>query len=174
MDCDDISTSLDTLSPFVGTMAAQQYDTDEIATAVEHFGVLLRTPMKLPALLQSVCSQVVATIPTADMAGVTMLSRESNGSETVACTDERALDVDVDQYRASEGPCLESARTRPVVRVRFDDAAQRWPEFASNVAGTSNVTGIGVASCFSAPLMTDGHLVGALNLYNSARSTRLF
>ncbi|MDA3635332.1 MULTISPECIES: GAF domain-containing protein [Rhodococcus] len=170
MDCDDISAPLDTLSPFVGTRAAQQYDPDEIATAVEHFGALLRTPMKLSALLQSVCSQVVATIPTADTAGVTM----SNRPETVACTDERALDVDVDQYRASEGPCLESARTRPVVRVRFDDAAQRWPEFASNVAGTSNVAGIGVASYFSAPLMTDGHLVGALNLYSSARSTRFF
>ena len=110
-------------------------------------------------MLQSVCAQIVATIPTADMAGVTVLSARDKQPETVACTDERALDVDVDQYRANEGPCLESARTRQVVRVRIDDAALRWPEFAANVAG------MGVASYLSVPLTTDEDQVGALNLY---------
>lgn len=70
-----------------------------------------------------------------------------------------ALDVDVDQYRANEGPCLESARTRQVVRVRIEDAAQRWPAFAANVAG------MGVGSYLSVPLVTGVDHVGALNLY---------
>ncbi|WP_261949357.1 GAF and ANTAR domain-containing protein [Rhodococcus sp. T9N] len=93
------------------------------------------------------------------MAGVTTLSAHSGQPETVACTDERALDVDIDQYRADEGPCLESARTRQVVRVRVEGAALRWPRFASNVAG------MGVASFLSAPLSIDERHVGALNLY---------
>jgi len=100
-------------------------------------------------MLQSVCAQIVATIPAADMAGVTIHSADDKQPETVACTDERALDVDVDQYRANEGPCLEVARTQQVVRVRIDDAALRWPQFAANVAG------MGVASYLSVPLVTD-------------------
>jgi GAF domain-containing protein len=139
------------------------YGSDEIARVLERFGALLRTSMPLAALLQSVCHQIVATIPVADMAGVTVLSAAAAAGaspETVACTDERALDVDIDQYRANEGPCLEAARTQQVVRVRIDDAARRWPAFADNVAG------MGVASYLSAPLAADERHVGALNLYS--------
>ncbi len=172
MDCDDISAPLDTLSP----VRRHEGRATVRSRRNRHCGGTFRGGASADP------DEVVRAAAVGVLAGrgddpycghgwgVTM----SNRPETVACTDERALDVDVDQYRASEGPCLESARTRPVVRVRFDDAAQRWPEFASNVAGTSNVAGIGVASYFSAPLMTDGHLVGALNLYSSARSTRFF
>ncbi|MGC0367622.1 GAF domain-containing protein [Rhodococcus sp. 27YEA15] len=150
----------DTSSPAVEDVAVYEYSSDEISSAVERFGALLRTSMDLPVLLQAVCGQIVATIPSADMAGVTVLSVDSNPPETVARTDERALDVDVDQYRANEGPCLEAARAGQVVRVRVDDAARKWPVFASNVAG------MGVASYLSAPLTTDEQHVGALNLYS--------
>lgn len=143
----------------VDITAERPYHSDEIAEALERFGALLRTSMDLSTLLQAVSAQIVATIPGADMAGVTTLSADSGQPETVACTDERALDVDIDQYRADEGPCLESARTRQVVRVRVEDAALRWPQFAANIAG------MGVASFLSAPLTIDERHVGALNLY---------
>ncbi|WP_261949389.1 GAF and ANTAR domain-containing protein [Rhodococcus sp. T9N] len=160
MTRDDLSAALDAPSPFADEEAARAYSSDDISVALERFGALLRTPMELSVMLQSVCAQIVATIVTADMAGVTILSALDKQPETVACTDERALDVDVDQYRANEGPCLEAARTRQVVRVRIEDAALRWPEFAKNVAG------MGVASYLSAPLTTDDDHVGALNLYS--------
>jgi hypothetical protein len=53
----------------------------------------------------------VATISIADMAGVTILSADSNRLETVACTDERALDVDVDQLggRDEDARCAKCA-----------------------------------------------------------------
>ncbi len=159
MNIDEISAALDAPSPFTDEQAAGAYSSDEITSALERFGALLRSPMELSVMLQSVCAQIVVTIPTADMAGVTVLSAADKEPETVACTDERALDVDIDQYRANEGPCLESARTRQVVRVRIEDAALRWPAFAANV------TGMGVASYLSAPLMADDDQVGALNLY---------
>lgn len=143
----------------VDITAERPHHSDEIAEALERFGALLRTSMDLSTLLQAVSAQIVATIPGADMAGVTTLSADSGQPETVACTDERALDVDIDQYRADEGPCLESARTRQVVRVRVEDAALRWPQFAANIAG------MGVASFLSAPLTIDERHVGALNLY---------
>jgi GAF domain-containing protein len=142
-----------------GSSSFEPLATDEVGTALESFGALLRTPNELNDLLQAVCRQIVATIPSADMAGVTVLAAHTAQPETVACTDERALDVDIDQYRANEGPCLEAARTRQVVRVRIDDLGQRWPAFAENVKN------IGVASYLSAPLSTDEHHMGALNLY---------
>ncbi|MBT2274160.1 GAF domain-containing protein [Rhodococcus qingshengii] len=163
MNRDDASTAASaTASTLTGLTegAEQGYSSDEISSALDRFGA--RTPMELPVLLQSVCAQIVATIPSADMAGVTILSAHTRKPETVACTDERALDVDIDQYRANQGPCLEAARTRQVVRVRIDDAAQRWPTFAQNIAG------MGVASYLSAPLVTDDDHVGALNLYSDS------
>ncbi|MBT2269667.1 MULTISPECIES: GAF and ANTAR domain-containing protein [Rhodococcus erythropolis group] len=163
MNRDDTSTAASaTASTLTGLTegAEQAYSSDEISSALDRFGALLRAPMELPVLLQSVCAQIVATIPSADMAGVTILSAHTRKPETVACTDERALDVDIDQYRANEGPCLEAARTRQVVRVRIEDAVLRWPAFAQNVAG------MGVASYLSAPLVTGEDHVGALNLYS--------
>lgn len=50
--------ALDAPPPHADVITAHQYDSDEIAVAVERFGALLRTPMPLPVLLQSVCAQV--------------------------------------------------------------------------------------------------------------------
>lgn len=96
MTYDDIVSAFEVPVVSVDVIAADQYRSDETGTAVEHFGALLRTAMALPTLLQAVCGQVVATIPAADMAGVTLLSADRGKPETVACTDERALDVDLD------------------------------------------------------------------------------
>lgn len=41
--------------------ASLDYDSADIATALERFGALLRTPMQLSVFLQSVCQQIVAT-----------------------------------------------------------------------------------------------------------------
>lgn len=139
--------------------ASLDYDSADIATALERFGALLRTPMQLSVFLQSVCQQIVATMLAADMAAVTILPAAGKQPETIACTEERAFDVDAHQYRANEGPCLEAARTGQVVRARIEDAEQRWPAFAANVAG------MGVASYLSVPLLTGESEVGALNLY---------
>lgn len=42
------------------------------------------------------------------MAGVSLLSARDKQSETVVCTDERA--VDVGRYQANEDPCLTDGR----------------------------------------------------------------
>ncbi|MDN3461130.1 hypothetical protein [Rhodococcus sp. APC 3903] len=55
---DELCMALDAPPPHADVITAHQYDSDEIAVAVERFGALLRTPMPLPVLLQSVCAQV--------------------------------------------------------------------------------------------------------------------
>jgi hypothetical protein len=93
------------------------------------------------------------------MAGITLVHPDGTAT-TPACTDPRVVDVDTDQYRTGQGPCLEAAATRTVVTVRVDELPARWPAFSAAVRG------LGVRSYLSAPLhLADDH-VGALNLYS--------
>lgn len=99
-------------------------------------------------LLDGVCIRIVDTISGADMAGVTLLS--DNGSpRTAASTSSTVLDVAFDQYACGEGPCLEAAHTRSVVRATVAEAESRWPAF------TAKLRGAGVRSFLSAPLWVD-------------------
>lgn len=132
----------------------------DYADALEKFKAMLLEGRDLPTVLQAVCLEVVSAVSGADMAGVTVLEDGLKHPETMASTDPRVNDVDADQYRADQGPCLEAARTRTMVRVRVEDARVRWPEFAASVSD------IGVASYLSAPLTLDDKHLGALNIYS--------
>ncbi|MFI8567042.1 ANTAR domain-containing protein [Rhodococcus sp. NPDC078407] len=132
----------------------------EYADALDAVKVMLLQGRELSVILQAVCTEVVSAVAGADMAGITVLEECGRHPETTASTDPRVHDVDADQYRADEGPCLEAARTRTMVRVRVSEAADRWPTFASNVAD------IGIASYLSAPLTVDNKHLGALNIYS--------
>jgi GAF domain-containing protein len=132
----------------------------EVGDTLEHFRALLRSQCEVEVLLQRVCEQVTDTIRGADMAGVTLLRDGMEHPETAALTDVRVFDVDLDQYRANQGPCLEAARTGSMVRVRVRQVQERWPDFAEKVAG------MGVGSYLSAPLSIDDRHLGALNIYS--------
>ncbi|MFC9363342.1 ANTAR domain-containing protein [Rhodococcus sp. NPDC057014] len=121
--------------------------------------VLLETA-RVPGFLGQLCHWAVDTIPGAQMAGITAIGADGTVT-TPACSDQRVVDVDADQYRTGQGPCLEAAATGVVVRVRIDELPERWPAFAAAVRG------LGVRSYLSAPLRLDGDHVGALNLYGT-------
>lgn len=132
----------------------------DYADALERFKVMMSARLDLAVVLQAVCNEIVHAVPVADMVGVTVLDSGGAHPETAASTDSRVNDVDADQYRNDQGPCLEAARTQQMVRVRVDDVAARWPRFAASVAD------IGVQSYLSAPLVLDERHVGALNIYS--------
>jgi hypothetical protein len=69
------------------------------------------------------------------------------------------VNLDIDQYRAGEGPCLEAAATGEIVRVDVETARERWPVF------TRGAVAAGAASYLSAPLVIDARHIGSLNLY---------
>ncbi|WP_338890142.1 GAF and ANTAR domain-containing protein [Rhodococcus sovatensis] len=129
------------------------------ADALDTFKTMLLKGRELALILQTVCSEVKSTVPGADMVGITVLDQDGQHPSTMASTDPRANDVDADQYRADQGPCLEAARTRQMVRVRVSEAEVRWPRFASNVSD------LGVESYLSAPLTLDDEHLGAMNIY---------
>lgn len=130
---------------------------DEVTGALETLSDVLGQEEELPGILHRVCEQVVHAIPGADIASITLL--RDGEAYTAAATDRYAIDIDLAQYDAGQGPCLEAAITGQVVRVAVPEAAQRWPEFAA-AAGTATV-----ASYLSAPLFIDSEYHGSLNLY---------
>ncbi|MEW1931953.1 GAF and ANTAR domain-containing protein [Rhodococcus sp. NPDC079359] len=140
--------------------SAEGYFAEDTFEALDVFRGILLEHSRFEALLQGLCEQVVAAVPGAEMAGVTLLHHDSENPETAACSDARVVDIDIDQYNADEGPCLEAARTNRIVCVRVDEAAARWPTFAAAVSG------LGVKSYLSAPLAVDSEHAGSLNIYS--------
>lgn len=130
---------------------------DEVTSALESLTRVLDQEEDLAVILHRLCRQAVQAIPGVTMASVTLLRDDS--PDTAATTDDLAGEVDQAQYRAGEGPCLESARDGKVVRVSVPDVQQRWPAFAEAA------TDLGVSSYLSAPLFIDHEYHGSLNLY---------
>ncbi|MBX5332806.1 GAF and ANTAR domain-containing protein [Rhodococcus fascians] len=130
------------------------------AQALENLRSKLMARMDLSVILQAMCTEVVQALTTADLAGITLVDEDGGQPETVASTDPRVNDVDADQYRSNEGPCLESARTQQMVRVLVSEVRDRWPRFARTVSD------LGVGSYLSAPLTVDDRHLGALNIYS--------
>lgn len=135
-------------------------DSSTLDGGLASFRDLLLSHARVDTLLQGVCSRVVATVPGADMAGVTLLDERTKVPETAACTDERVYAIDGDQYRCDQGPSLAAARSRKLVRARLSDIAVRWPTFAESVAE------VGVRSYLSAPISVGTGQAGSLNVYS--------
>ncbi|MDR6592950.1 GAF and ANTAR domain-containing protein [Saccharothrix longispora] len=144
--------------PVDPTVAGLVSRLDDVTSALDELSKVLDEEEDLATIMDRVCRQVVAAIPGADMASVTVL--HAGEPRTVALTGERAAEVDRAQYGAGEGPCLEAARTRVVQRVAVAEVHERWPAFA--VAAD----GLGVASYLSAPLVLEDEYRGSLNLYS--------
>jgi transcriptional regulator with GAF, ATPase, and Fis domain len=113
------------------------------------------------AVLQAVCTEVAAVVPDGDLVGITMLD-DTGRPRTVASTDPAVHDIESDQYRAGQGPCLHAIRSGRMVRAQAHEAVARWPRFAAAVAD------LGVHSYLSAPLTPDEHRHGSLNIYGTS------
>lgn len=111
--------------------------------------------------LSLIVTEAVETVPAAEQAGVSVLSR--GGPVTSAATSHDSVDQ-VDRLQADyrEGPCVTALWDQHTVTV--DDLAaeqHRWPRFAPQAVAA------GVASMLSFQLFVREDTVGALNLYAS-------
>lgn len=131
----------------------------EYTRAMQKIRDILLDGVSVDYVLQAVCREVASAVPGADLVGITMIDADSARPNTAASTDPRVNDIDDDQYRAHEGPCLEAAHTGRMVRARVDDAAERWPRFAARAAGSE------IKSFLAAPLALDDRNLGSLNIY---------
>lgn len=114
-------------------------------------------------LLQQFVEIAHQAIEGADSSGVTI---DMGGrTYTAVHTDERTLEVDIEQYNAGEGPCLHASRTGQVVRTDADTAQEAWPEFAAAARAA------GIRSFLAAPLFANEQAIGSFNLYSAQQAT---
>jgi transcriptional regulator with GAF, ATPase, and Fis domain len=134
---------------------------DEVTRALEALADALSDEQDFQVVLDQACQQVIQAVPGVDMASVTMV--RDGRAETLAATDSRIISLDVDQYRAGEGPSLQAVMTGELVRIEVDRAQDRWPVF------TEAARQAGIGSFLSAPLPIDREFTGSVNCYGLQR-----
>jgi GAF domain-containing protein len=135
-------------------------DPETLEKAVRTLSRLLLAEETLETTHGRVAGLACRTLPTCDLASVTMIN-EGRPSTPVQ-TDPLAADLDSVQYRTRQGPCLEAYSKRQVVREKLCENSDRWPEF-SVIAIKA-----GVRSILSVPLVANDRPLGALNLYSKS------
>ncbi|MEV4313185.1 GAF and ANTAR domain-containing protein [Actinocrispum sp. NPDC049592] len=130
---------------------------DEVTAALADLTEALTADPGSVEILDAVCAEAVRVVPGADMASITAI--RDDGARTAAFTDESARQVDLAQYQAGIGPCLQAAATGETVRASTETASELWPEFAASAKRFK------VRSYLAAPLRVDEHLTGAINLF---------
>jgi GAF domain-containing protein len=133
------------------------------ADAIEGLRDLFAAEEPLDDIAARVAETAVAAIPYADAVSITVLSWPD--ARTAACTDERALELDLHQHASGRGPCLEATWQRAPVRAVIGEQQRRWPEFVEAAQR------VGIRACLSVPLLIGGldeeqELVGSLNIYS--------
>lgn len=141
---------------------------DDTAAAVGGLRQVSHEEEPLEQVLGRVAAIAARAIPDADAVSVTVLS--DGTAHSVARTDQRVVDVELSQYAANRGPCLDSARREHPVRAVMGENRERWPEFAHAAEQA------GVNAYLAVPLLLDGDEqdkpaagrlhVGALNIFS--------
>jgi hypothetical protein len=122
---------------------------------------LAGTPDDDPAVETHLCAiarLAPAAVATVDSASVTV-PREGR-YVTLVSSDERAVAVDLAQYRDGAGPCLQALHDQRPAAVPQADAKVEWPQFREQAMAA------GLFAALSIPLYAgSGTTVASLNLY---------
>lgn len=123
----------------------------------------LMSDQDVTATLQRICERALEVVPVADFCAITVRRRRGR-LETIAHTDEIALECDHLQYSLDQGPCISSAVESEPYLVRSTAHDPRWPEWGPRVAE------LGIHSLISVQLSAetldpDRDPLGAINLY---------
>ncbi|MGW3961380.1 ANTAR domain-containing protein [Amycolatopsis sp. NPDC005003] len=130
---------------------------DEVTGALEALTAVLGAEDDFRILLRHVCLQVRHAVPGVDEASVTLVTGEV--PHTATATSAVVNELDGEQYRIGDGPCLEAVRGGKIVRTTVADALERWPRFARGAREA------GFGSFLAAPLVADERFSGAVNCY---------
>ncbi|WP_370962292.1 ANTAR domain-containing protein [Amycolatopsis sp. cg9] len=130
---------------------------DEVTGALEALSSVLHEEDDFEILLRHICRQVRHAVPGVDEASITLVT--AAGPRTASATSDVVSELDADQYRLGDGPCLEAVRSGKIVRTAVSDAVERWPAFAEGAEEA------GFASFLAAPLVADEQFAGAVNCF---------
>jgi len=131
---------------------------EDLVDTLQELATVLQSQRTLGATLAVIAEAATVSVPGCDAASVA-ISLEGRPS-TAAITARVALELDLVQYDADDGPCLRSFRTMRSLRVDLVEDADEFPHFA--VAARA----AGMRSTLSVPSVWKGRIVGTLNLYS--------
>ncbi|MBV9485115.1 MAG: GAF and ANTAR domain-containing protein [Frankiaceae bacterium] len=131
--------------------------------AVRALAGIIAGDADLESVLQRACVATKSVIPGADEVSVTIL--EADRPRTVASVGDLAMHVDLVQYEAEEGPCLDAARNGRPVHVSDLEADDRWAAYRMKAIDA------GIRASLSVPLEMVGSVAGALNIYSRERAS---
>jgi len=130
-----------------------------LATAFAEIAERLYDAEGYDEVLAKIARAAVETVAGGELASVTL--SEDGAYRSAGVTDRRAADVDEEQFRAGEGPCIDALSAPLVSASSFPD--ERWPVLGSRPADH------GVASAASYRLggnrRGDPAPIGSLNIY---------
>ena len=131
---------------------------NQLGEAVSRLAATLLPRESLGSTLETVAQLTCQTIPTCHASSISLV--EPGGQvTTTAATNDLARQLDAQQYRTGEGPCLEAIRTGAVVRVGDLRADCRFAQFGARAVE------FGAQSALALPLLVRGEAIGGLNLY---------
>ncbi|MFD2415223.1 GAF and ANTAR domain-containing protein [Amycolatopsis pigmentata] len=139
-------------------MAAEMPLADELGAMFARMSGLLLSRETVEEALRSITALAAEVFAGTTGAGVTLLD-EHGERATSAATDPVVERLDSAQYQLGEGPCLTAWRQRTTIRIDDLREERRWPEW------TAAVTGTGVRSALSVPLVGKADGLGALKVY---------
>lgn len=144
-------------APAVTAPEAVDAEDEDLAGSLAGLAGLSSARLSLEDLLTEVATFAVQAIPGADGAGLTLL--EADRPDTVVKSAPFVMVIDDIQYGIGEGPCITAAETGHTMVSGSLGADPRWPRFGPR-AGR-----LGVHSALSLPLLIQGAVVGAMNVY---------
>lgn len=131
----------------------------ESAETIEEIARVTGDPDMLPRL-QRLAEQVQEVVP--DCIGLSLTAAEHGVTITLVASAEFVEVLDAVQF-LDDGPCERSVRGRETIEVTLDATDEEaWQLFARAAAAR------GVASTLSLPIVTDGRVVGGINLYGGS------
>ncbi|MFW0774302.1 GAF and ANTAR domain-containing protein [Paenarthrobacter nitroguajacolicus] len=140
-------------------MTKKQLPLDELSGAIGRILGLLLTEEKVDQAVQNLSQAIKESVPGTIGAGVSILDSQARRTST-GFTDSIVEQADHLQYELGQGPCLTAWASEESVIINDVRTDARWPEW------TAAVSTLPIRSVVSAPLMANGHSIGAIKVYS--------
>jgi GAF domain-containing protein len=134
--------------------------TTRIAAVVAEAAKTINAPQSRQERLAAIVQAALGTVPGFDHVSLSVAYRNSP-VHTRAASSDLVEKLDLHQYEAGEGPCLEALHRPGLIIVPSIRDDQRWPRYLARAAQA------GVTSQIAVHLHDDAGLRGALNLYRT-------
>ena len=132
---------------------------NELAEKLSSLARSMQDEKGLEHTLEAIVLAAAETVPGADEASITAVSRR-RAVQTTAATGALPRAVDQAQYETGQGPCLNSLYEQQTLRLADMCSEPRWPEFCARASQ------LGIRSMLAVQLYVEGDNLGALNLHS--------